>query len=100
MILLAGSVSYILVTHNREANVLGFTAVLGAFVLVASIIQIRRDPWSYLQLLAVVILTVAIFAGVFWWNLKTPVLGQVTAIAAPLGLGLGIWSVLGKKPGR
>jgi hypothetical protein len=98
MFTLVGLAGYIFATHDTSRGVLISAGAVGVLVLVGSIIEIRRDPWSYLQLVTVVVLTVAIFAGVFWWSLKTPTLGWVTAVAAPIGLGLGIWSVLGKKP--
>jgi hypothetical protein len=99
MVTLVGLASYIFATHDTSPGILISTGAVGAFVLVSSILEIRRDPWSYLQLVTVVVLTVAIFAGVFWWNLRNPTLGRVTAVVAPIALGLGIWSVLGKKPG-
>jgi hypothetical protein len=99
MFTLVGLAAYVFVTHDISRGVLISAGAVGLIVLVGSVLEIRRDPWSYLQLVTFVVLFVAIFAGVFWWNLKTPALGWVTAVAAPIGLLLGVWSVLGKKPG-
>jgi predicted ferric reductase len=99
MLTLVGLAGYIFATHDTSRGVLISAGAVGLIVLVGSILEIRRDPWSYLHLVTIVVLTVAIFAGVSWWNLKTPALGWVTAVAAPIGLLLSVWSVLGKKPG-
>jgi hypothetical protein len=88
---------YMVLSHDTSSVMVWSAVALGAFFLVVSIFEIRRDAWAYLQMATVAVLAVAIFAGVTWWYSKIPLFGQITAVAAPLALGFSVWSVLGKR---
>lgn len=89
----AGVIFYMAVAHDTSPEAWTAAGVLAAAVAGASLIGLKRYPELLLRVATFTALALAIFAGVTWFYTRSPSLGRLLAITAPLALGLAIGSL-------
>lgn len=96
---LAGVIFYMAVAPEISTGVWALLGILAAIVAVVSVIGMRTKPELLLRVAMATALFLAIFAGVTWFYTRGRALGMVTAVSAPIALGLAIGVLRWRNPG-
>lgn len=96
----AGVIFYMAAAPDFPAGVWALLGGLAAVVVVVSLIGRKKYPEALLRVAMVTALALSIFAGVTWFYTRNQALGLVTAGSAPIALGLAIWVLRWRNPGK
>lgn len=86
----AGVVIYMAATRDTSPGMWALAGILAAAVVAASLIGLKRNPELLLRIAMMAALIVAIFAGILWLYTRNEISGRITAVTAPIAVGLAI----------
>jgi uncharacterized membrane protein len=95
---LAGVIFYMAVANDTPAGAWALLGLLAAAVVVASLIEWKRNPEALLRVTTATALFLSIFAGVTWFYTRGRGSGILTAVSAPVAVGLAIWLLRWSNP--
>lgn len=96
---LAGVIFYVAVAPEVSTGAWALLGILGAVIAVVSLIGLKSKPELLLRVAMTTALFLAIFAGVTWLYIRGRALGIVTAVSAPVAVGLAIGALRWRNPG-
>ena len=94
----AGGIFYMAVAPEISTGAWALLGSLAAIVLIVSLILRKANPAALLRLALLTALCLSIFAGMTWFYTRGQRLGIVTAVSAPVALGLAIWGLRWRNP--